>query len=122
MADRKSADFYLSKTDDELWELLVNGKGVGLCNIRVAGEGEATDLYAYTGYLRFEGNHGYPDGKNAGYVSTPDWPSGSPDSAAVCADYESLFGEPMFCSGNGRTNAVAQIRRAIRNAYCCLSY
>lgn len=39
--------------DDELWELLVNGKGIGLCNIRVAWAGEPTDLYVHTGIATF---------------------------------------------------------------------
>lgn len=58
--DRLSAERYLYQDDEELWELLVNGKGIGLCNIRVAGAGEETDLYAYSGVLNDEGNHGYP--------------------------------------------------------------
>lgn len=59
MEDRLSAGTYLNMTDDELWELLVNGKGIGLCNIRVAGAGEETDLYVYTG-TAFDGDHGHP--------------------------------------------------------------
>lgn len=66
---RLSASTYLYRSDEELWDLLVNGKGIGLCNIRVAGEGEDTDLYAYSGVMQPEGNHGYPDGANAGYES-----------------------------------------------------
>lgn len=63
--DRLSAEAYLEMEDSELWEMLVNGKGIGLCNIRVAGPGEDTDLYAYSGVLNDEGDHGYP-GKHAG--------------------------------------------------------
>lgn len=63
--DRLSAEEYLEMEDGELWEMLVNGKGIGLCNIRVAGPGEDTDLYAYSGVVNDEGDHGYP-GKHAG--------------------------------------------------------
>lgn len=63
--DRLPALNYLNMDDEELWELLVNGKGIGLCNIRVAGPGEETDLYAYSGVLNDEGDHGYP-GMHAG--------------------------------------------------------
>lgn len=117
--DRLSAERYLYQDDEELWELLVNGKGIGLCNIRVAGAGEETDLYAYSGVLNDEGNHGYP-GMHDGYVSTPDWPSGSPDAVAVCADYETSYGD-KFCGSDGRTNAIAQMRNAISSGHCCLS-
>lgn len=109
-------------TDDELWDLLVNGKGVGLCNIHVDNGSEETDLYAYSGVLQAEGNHGYPDGVHAGYVSTPDWPSGSPGALDVCSNYSAMFPDVNFCTENGRSNAVLQIRHAIKMGHCCLSY
>lgn len=35
-----------------MWELFVNGKGIGLCNVHVAASGEDTDLWAYSGILQ----------------------------------------------------------------------
>jgi len=120
-------NYYLSLSDNALWDQLTNGNKVGQCYIHVSPGRGACYLYAKSAISGGRGDYGWPkawvDGqrRGTGCVKAPDLPKG----VGTCYFSDPRYGLSQgvinsFCSNNGKSNALNQIRHALRNDACGL--
>lgn len=117
--------YYLSLSTAALYDAATNGKRVGGCYIsRNTGSGFC-DLYVIAATTGNQGHKGWPRSTNdlgTGCVKAPDFPKSQSYCFFESNDYSQwpITERTSFCTDKGVTNAVAQLRHAIRNNQCNL--
>eukprot|EP00737_Agarophyton_chilense_P001353 gb/GEZJ01001519.1/.p1 GENE.gb/GEZJ01001519.1/~~gb/GEZJ01001519.1/.p1 ORF type:complete len:191 (-),score=22.71 gb/GEZJ01001519.1/:491-1063(-) len=117
-------DYYLAMSNEDIWNSARDGSRIGKCYISSGGSGAHCDLYAKSAVKGIHGDYGWPkstDKRGTGCVRAPDFPR----KVGRCYYSDYVYNLPKdvvdsFCTGNGKNNAVAQIRHAIRNDACGL--
>eukprot|EP00737_Agarophyton_chilense_P001943 gb/GEZJ01002197.1/.p1 GENE.gb/GEZJ01002197.1/~~gb/GEZJ01002197.1/.p1 ORF type:complete len:151 (-),score=8.53 gb/GEZJ01002197.1/:182-634(-) len=117
-------DMYLSLGDDQLWAAAREGSRVGGCYIPSAGPPAFCDLYVKSAVRGSDGDFGWPKNRNnrgTGCVKAPELPRSRSHCFFNRRDYDLPNSElSAFCTGNGKANALAQLRHALRNNACLL--
>lgn len=117
---------YQDMAVDDLFAAATDGNRVGDCYIQQNGPGGgACDLYVKSAFPGAAADRGWPKttgGRGTGCVRAPDFPK----RVSTC-----YFDDPRyplttaerssFCTDSGKSNAVAQLKHAIRNNACKLS-
>lgn len=117
----KNSKFYLSLSVDELYDQATKGNRVGECYIAEAKSGFC-DLYVKSAIQGASGDKGWPKTKSnrgTGCVKAPDYPKKIRRCFFLDSNYVLTEEERSpFCTEMGKTNAVAQLKHAIRNKAC----
>ena len=121
----KNSAYYLSLPVDDLYHSATGGRRVGGCYIQVSPNGGYCDLYVKSATVGNHGHRGWPRSTSnvgTGCVKAPDFPKRRSHCFFSSSQYSlSATDRASFCTNNGKSNAVAQLKHAIRHGQCAIA-
>ena len=124
----KNAAYYLSLSVHQLYYAATGGRRVGGCYITVSPPPSRSycDLYVISATVGSRGYRGWPrttSNLGTGCVKAPDFPKRRSYCFYHSRQYSlSATDRASFCTNNGKSNAVAQLKHAIRRGQCLIPH